>query len=91
MSILDHGLVGTEKLKIFSNGQEVIEFLDELLGELHIENLDKVQAPRQPVALVLLDINMPILNGLDTLRMIKERYKKFDECRVIRPMLCYLS
>ena len=41
MSILDHGLADTEKLKIFSNGQEVIEFLDELLGELHIENLEK--------------------------------------------------
>ena len=91
MSILDHGLVAAEKLQIFSNGQEVIEFLDELLNDIQKENFDKSQAPRQPVALVLLDINMPILNGLETLRMIKERYKKLDECRVIRPMLCYLS
>ena len=43
------------------------------------------------MALVLLDINMPILNGLDTLKLIKEKYKAFDEKRLVRPMLCYLS
>ena len=47
--------------------------------------------PQQPVALVLLDISMPILNGLDTLKQIKTKYGKFDETRLIRPLICYLS
>ena len=34
---------------------------------------------------------MPILNGIDTLRIIKEKYHKFNKDRLIRPMICYLS
>ena len=45
----------------------------------------------QPVSLVLLDINMPILNGLETLKLIKEQYSIYNKDKLVRPMICYLS
>ena len=43
------------------------------------------------MALILLDINMPILNGLETLKLIKSRFEAREEQRLMRPMICYLS
>ena len=43
------------------------------------------------MALLLLDINMPILNGFDTLKLVKERFREYDETVLMRPMICYLS
>ena len=43
------------------------------------------------MALVLLDINMPILDGLETSKLIKKRFSAYDEAKLIRPMICYLS
>ena len=40
---------------------------------------------------MLLDINMPILNGLETLKKIKELFETNDEKKLMRPMICYLS
>ena len=57
-------------LKIFSNGQEVIENLDSQLQELELKENEN-QKTVQPVSLLLLDINMPILNGLDTVVLVK--------------------
>ena len=34
---------------------------------------------------------MPILNGLDTLKLVKERYAAQNEKKLVRPMLCFLS
>ena len=45
----------------------------------------------QPVSLVFMDINMPILNGLETMRTLKKKFAQYDESRFIRPVLCYLS
>ncbi len=58
----DYGLA--ERLVMFANGQEVVDYFDELLD-------DKNEIPIQPVSLLLLDINMPILDGLETLRLVK--------------------
>ena len=54
---------------MFSNGQEVLEFFDMLLEKCD-ESQNKIC---HPVSLLLLDINMPILNGMDTLRLVKEK------------------
>ena len=53
----------THRLKLFSNGQEVVDYFDQLLSQ-EIRTL-------QPVALMMLDINVPILHGLEVTTRIK--------------------
>jgi len=50
----------TCNLSIFSNGQEAIHFLTSEKAKQHMPNL------------ILMDINMPILNGKQTLQAIRE-------------------
>ena len=57
-----------ERFVMRCNGQEVVDFFDELFDGL---NLSGSTTPRQPVSLLLLDINMPILTGMETLILIK--------------------
>ena len=33
----------------------------------------------QPVPLLLLDINMPMLNGMETLKLVKEKFRLVNE------------
>ena len=74
MSLQDLNISNTNRLKMFTNGQEVIDFLQNLLAYVQNDDQEESQAPRQPVTLVLLDINMPILNGLETMKLIKEMF-----------------
>ena len=46
------------RFSLFSNGQQVIDKIEEVLYEVDLEK------SVQPIALVILDINMPILDGL---------------------------
>ena len=34
---------------------------------------------------------MPILDGLETLKLIKEQYSVYNKDKLVRPMICYLS
>ena len=56
------------------------------------------------MGLLLVDINMPILNGMETVKIVKEKYErinalpnfgeagKVEENSIIRrPAICYLS
>ena len=52
-----------------------MDFLDQYLEELTLES----ESPKQPISLVLLDIHMPKLDGIETLKKIKERYAEFDQ------------
>ena len=64
--------IGVKKeLVLFSNGQEVVEFFQELLNEQFEIRATKVA---WPVKLLILDINMPLLNGIETLLYIKELF-----------------
>ena len=49
------------------------------------------QNPIQPISLVLLDVNMPILNGMETLVKLIEMFGDNDAGRILRPLICYLS
>ena len=59
-----------DKLVIFGNGKEVVEFFDTIL---HAS--DAIQ----PVSLLILDINMPVCNGMKALTLIKEMYQQISD------------
>lgn len=75
MQMKDIGLQG--RLKLFSNGQDVIDFFEHHLSELSRD--DTTEQVRQPVSLVLLDINMPLLNGIETLMKVKQTFDTFNQ------------
>ena len=83
------------RLKMFANGQTVVDFVSELLTQLKTEADWGVEQVSQPISLLLLDINMPVLNGYETLTKVKELYSKVNEIdpshKFLRPLICYLS
>ena len=51
-----------------------------------------------PVTLLLIDINMPILTGIEALKLIKQNYDKINVSlaeqnrpKLVRPAICYYS
>ena len=91
----------SDRLQIFSNGQEVVDYFEELLKGLSEKNLSSIQ---QPVSLVLIDINMPILSGLETVPIIKRQFAEFNDAlkegpligsarnfQIVRPPILYFS
>ena len=56
----------TDKLEIFSDGKETVEYFEDLLNLL--KDIEGCENTLQPVSLLLLDINMPLLNGIDALK-----------------------
>ena len=98
-----------DRLVMMSNGQEVVDFFNKQLEEYEnfTPDLNQISStPPQRVSLLLLDINMPILDGLATLQAVKDKFKQFNltqshyhrdddshakQDEVARPMICYLS
>ena len=64
-----------DKLEIFSDGKETVEFFDNLLNQFKEDSRDSPSTTLQPVSLLLLDINMPLVNGIDALKQIKEKFR----------------
>ena len=60
-----------DKLVVFANGKEVVEYFGSILQDSEIDTV-------QPVSLLILDINMPIYNGMKALTLIKEMYQQFN-------------
>ena len=72
MNFQDIGL--QDKLVLFSDGKEVVQYFDKILTtELAKTNS---HLPTQPVALLLLDINMPMLDGKETMKLIKQKFEE---------------
>ena len=65
-----------ESLITANDGQDVVEYFERYLSDIVIaSDQPTVWLNHQPVALLLLDINMPILNGFETLKRVKEMFK----------------
>ena len=88
MAIQDMGFA--DRLVLCSNGQEVLDYLDKMLEDLTLDQ--KRTTAFQPVSLLLLDVNMPILHGLDTLPLVKQKFQDANHrLPVLRPVICYLT
>ena len=74
MHFQDLGLL--DRFMIFSDGQELVQYFDTLLGDYEKSNCEP---QLQPVSLLLLDINMPILDGIETQKLIMEKFQKLHE------------
>ena len=66
-------------------------------------SVQKIEETHQPVVLLLIDINMPILNGMETVPKIKKLFTEFNNFMregpsvsgrknlVVRPPILYFS
>ena len=91
MQLVAKDLGITERFKLFSNGQEVLDFLHCFFYEQTSVRPKNSAQFIQPIKLILLDINMPILDGLETLKMVKQLFEKYEDKQIQRPMISYLS
>ena len=72
------------RLEMFSNGSEVLNQFHKMFDEYEEQGLPLSDSTTafQPVRLLLLDINMPIINGMAVCKEVMLLYKNYNE-RVI--------
>ena len=66
----------SNRLLTFSDGQKTIDMFTQIIGDL--DQLDASllgDQPYQPVALLLLDINMPHVSGIEAIKVIRQLYR----------------
>ena len=63
-----------EHLRTFNDGQSAIQYIEMVLDGLQDPNI----VHEQPITLLLLDVQMPLMNGFETLKFVKEAYKKHN-------------
>ena len=63
-----------ERLMIFADGSSLLEHIDSILSSL--EDPKVSERSFNPIALVLIDINMHGMNGMECVKTIKERFVK---------------
>ena len=62
----------TDRLMMFSNGRDAVQHFDWMLKQ---ERSQQHPKRHQPVSLIFLDINMPIMTGLEAIKLIKQKYE----------------
>lgn len=69
-------------LIIFQDGLETVNYFTQLLKDIETELASginpKLEGTLQPVSLLLLDVNMPILNGLQVLLQVKDKFAQLE-------------
>ena len=83
-----------DRFIFFTNGQQVVQAVENIL-----DSTDPTQT-KQPISLIILDINMPIMDGMQTAKRVKQLYDEYNEilakesnCAhgLVRPFLCHLT
>ena len=80
-----------KRLSLFSNGKEVVNFFEEMLKG---DNVDPDVGSEKPVSLLILDVNMPIMHGLQASQKVKELYDAYNTCnetKLVRPVIVLCS
>ena len=87
----------TDRLMMFSNGRDAVQHFDWMLKQ---ERSQQHPKRPQPVSLIFLDINMPIMTGLEAIKLIKQKYEeanlrvqseKEDGWQIVRPVIFFFS
>ena len=65
----------SNKVAMFSDGKALTDYIDQVLNDLDLSDHVAGQRPLWPISLILLDINMPIMNGFDTMKLVKEKFR----------------
>ena len=58
---------------MFDNGQDALNHISDVLSNIYRD------FHIQPISLLLLDINMPIINGLECAQQVKQLYREVNE------------
>lgn len=76
MNFSDIGI--RDRLTMFSGGLATVTWFREMLNHINLQDLkgDKVI---QPVSLLILDINMPDITGIEVLKHVKKAYDDINE------------
>lgn len=75
----DHQIIA-EAFTMFSSLPCKFHYVDN--GQRALEFLTRYESPSELPSLIVLDINMPMLNGLETLKILKE-HEKYKEIPVV--------
>ena len=58
---------------MFDNGQDTLNHITDVLSNIYRD------FHIQPISLLLLDINMPIISGLECAQQVKQLYREINE------------
>ena len=61
--------------RYFQNGKEAVEFIKFTLDAAWTSEPQSLN----PITLILMDINMPIMTGIEALKLIKQSYEGLNE------------
>ena len=81
LNFMDIGL--ENRLEMFSNGVEVLNKFEEMFDKFTNSGIPNhalgVRGAFQPVSLLLLDINMPIMSGMQVCKAVRQLYKQYND------------
>ena len=81
LNFMDIGL--ENRLEMFSNGIEVLNKFEEMFDKFTYSGIPNhslgVRGAFQPVSLLLLDINMPIMSGMQVCKAVRQLYKQYND------------
>ena len=67
-----------DRLSMFGDGKETIDYFKELLVKI-LQDPNKVPDISWPVSLLLLDINMPGISGIEATKQVKRLFNDANE------------